>query len=811
MHARYNIIDTFADDDPKGHIRKNIFNPLIDQHNQMSIDISKTSTGLLDQVNKLSVMSYDLQNITERLEDVELGGGSGGGDVDLTPIMEQLAALVEKDTSLDTAFDESNIRVDKIADDVLDVTARVGSLELGGGGSGDVDLSPILKRLDETDAKVVILEDKDIVSDGKVSLLEESDLSQNVIITKLSEDVTALQNKPDGGGVTTPTKWYVLPLAGQSNMSGFGELLPDLPEIDPRLMQLGYLSSIKTTAENWASNIYNVPPVATIFGDKFDLYRPYEDCNLKLIPSTYCLDNQHNLMSLIHFSGRGSFKRPGGLVGVGHYLAGKLLDYIPKGYGILIVDGSRGSTGFGDENPLGTYDSVKMHASAGARRWGVDTPFGNQFYDRVKFALELNPENKLLPVIWFQGESDKDPSIHFDRFRAYVKHFRDSLATDGLGDRVPTKNPQDFRWICLGTTKIAYGENLYGKDHLDRLISYDSPWASIRANYDNYAYLMSDPEFIKGSNKESQIISSRIDIDSNGDFFETVIEELADSGKDSVASSQTDWHFSSSTLMYRQPSYLVNILSAYGKCINGYVPSRWNRNIRGRRGFVSTDNVTFQYNKSASDDFDPSVGLLVHIDKSKEIEYTLGGITVTPPTCAIVNDPLYGNVYDFDGNTSHAGSVNFVVPIKDYTYSVVFKPKKERRNIEQSVLGPINERDYNTPWLGLYKGSFVACTSIKNLAMGVMLNKSYLGAWNGMYDDWQHVCMTRYAGNKYVSVYLNGCLVETIPTEGDSMVTLKIGAAMNSLPLYGRVSSLRIYNKSLSKTEIASLNILDSK
>ncbi|ENP6841133.1 sialate O-acetylesterase, partial [Escherichia coli] len=91
-------------------------------------------------------------------------------------------------------------------------------------------------------------------------------------------------------------------------------------------------------------------------------------------------------------------------------------------------------------------------ASEDSARWGVDKPLYKDLISRTKAALAKNPKNRLLAVVWMQGEFDIDakPTEHSALFLAMVEKFRADLAeqaeqcTGGSAAGVP--------WICGDTT-----------------------------------------------------------------------------------------------------------------------------------------------------------------------------------------------------------------------------------------------------------------------------------------------------------------------------------------------------------------------
>ncbi|ENC0881668.1 9-O-acetyl-N-acetylneuraminic acid deacetylase, partial [Escherichia coli] len=59
----------------------------------------------------------------------------------------------------------------------------------------------------------------------------------------------------------------------------------------------------------------------------------------------------------------------------------------------------------------GTY-SESAGASENSLRWGVGKPLYQDLVSRTKAALAKNPKNRLLAVVWMQGEGDAAVGTH---------------------------------------------------------------------------------------------------------------------------------------------------------------------------------------------------------------------------------------------------------------------------------------------------------------------------------------------------------------------------------------------------------------
>ncbi|EOL1803518.1 DUF6645 domain-containing protein [Escherichia coli] len=229
-----------------------------------------------------------------------------------------------------------------------------------------------------------------------------------------------------------PEYYYVIALAGQSNGMAFGEGLP-LPETydrpEPRIMQLARRS---TVTPGGAACAYN-----------------------DVIPADHCL---HDVIDMSGFNHPRADLTKGqyGCVGQGLHIAKKLLPFIPVNAGILLVPCCRGGSAFtsGDDGAF----TESTGASASSARWGVGKPLYQDFLFRTKAALSKNPKNRLLAVVWMQGENDlaDGSQQHSGLFTAMVQQFRADMAAysaqcvGGSAGSVP--------WICGDTT--YYWKNL---------------------------------------------------------------------------------------------------------------------------------------------------------------------------------------------------------------------------------------------------------------------------------------------------------------------------------------------------------------
>ncbi|EFU6568938.1 sialate O-acetylesterase [Salmonella enterica] len=233
---------------------------------------------------------------------------------------------------------------------------------------------------------------------------------------------------------TEPEYYFVIPVAGQSNMMAYGEGIPLPDTLDaphPRIKQLARRS---TVTPGGAACQYN-----------------------DIIPLDHCPHDVQNMSGLNHPHADLS-KGQYGCVGQALHIARKLLPYIPEEAGILMVPCSRGGAAF-TQGADGAFNA-KSGATEASARWGTGKPLYQDLLSRTKAALDSNPKNQLLAVVWMQGEFDMSSGSYAQQpalFAAMVKQFRTDLADHAA--QMPDFKADNVPWICGDTT--YYWKNTY--------------------------------------------------------------------------------------------------------------------------------------------------------------------------------------------------------------------------------------------------------------------------------------------------------------------------------------------------------------
>jgi putative transposase len=253
--------------------------------------------------------------------------------------------------------------------------------------------------------------------------------------------------------VTSPTHWYVLVIAGQSNAQGFGEAMP-LPEdlqVSPRIKQLGRYRGARPDGL-------------------------HEDRWNRIVEAGHALDHVKD-MRFANLCGNGDLRRSG-TVGPGVFVARRLLALLPAAAGILLLPQAHAGAGMTVGDP-GRYASPERCGpceqpgasigravlnypgqddsnSDGAMAWaGAEAPLCLDLRDRIRFALRANLANRLLGFVWIQGESDAHAGgSHAQTHQACFTEMVDRLGGDLADLRAQFHNGEWSRvpWINVIAT-----------------------------------------------------------------------------------------------------------------------------------------------------------------------------------------------------------------------------------------------------------------------------------------------------------------------------------------------------------------------
>ncbi|MBQ9485894.1 MAG: hypothetical protein IJU83_03550 [Clostridia bacterium] len=178
-------------------------------------------------------------------------------------------------------------------------------------------------------------------------------------------------------------KFDVVVLAGQSNASGSGFGAPeDAFNGNPHVFSLinDYSADVKTTA----------------YGNEYLDIKHTDDYNIK--PSAEFIESDRK-----ELGSKGTFA----FFFAEEYVKNRL----EKGRDLLIVETAIGGTGF-----------AKNH-------WKVGDPLYERMLKMTDMALSLNPENRLVCVLWHQGEHDSWENPQFNDKERYDFYYENLSAT----------------------------------------------------------------------------------------------------------------------------------------------------------------------------------------------------------------------------------------------------------------------------------------------------------------------------------------------------------------------------------------------
>ena len=168
---------------------------------------------------------------------------------------------------------------------------------------------------------------------------------------------------------------------------------------------------------------YDESAIPADYMDRFDTGRIFQlglygEDNLKEIPLGPCAQNFQDMRPFGHPDNPGVGTR-----GIHLPLAHRLLQHIPEGYDILVLPCAYGGTGF-TAGEYGAYDPVTMRPAPGIWRWWIYSCYYRAMCDRIGYALERNPENRFLGIVWCQGEWDSENAAgHAVGFDAMTRDF----------------------------------------------------------------------------------------------------------------------------------------------------------------------------------------------------------------------------------------------------------------------------------------------------------------------------------------------------------------------------------------------------
>lgn len=218
-------------------------------------------------------------------------------------------------------------------------------------------------------------------------------------------------------GEETRDRYMVVVVAGQSNAVGYDESVIDLDglqKVNPNAFQLAYRDT---------------------YGG-----------NLEIVPLKHRADDLQDMSNITNVGGGKGTK------GIHLPLANELLRRIPKGYKIMVIPVAFGGTAFSSGSDV-SYDTPGMKPDLRIGRWGTGTAYARTMIDRTIHALNMNPDNKFLGVVWCQGEHDRgNPKQHYIKFADMAEKFFAAINVNHA-DRCPKGVADKDLWYNYSSTR----------------------------------------------------------------------------------------------------------------------------------------------------------------------------------------------------------------------------------------------------------------------------------------------------------------------------------------------------------------------
>ena len=188
---------------------------------------------------------------------------------------------------------------------------------------------------------------------------------------------------------------YVVIVAGQSNAVGYDESPIHSNEAKP--IPFAYYEQLYPTTRS-----------AYSLGSQVPFYAPYTDCfqNMRSYP-TSC----GNLTKGVHY-----------------FIAEKLIGFVPEDYELEIWGYAYGGSGVKTGN-VGSVDSNNL--PSGSTLWGDTGGLTLATAKRMKLHFgTLQPQSKLMAIVWCQGEQDGDKNISVDNYADGIAKTMQTIATN---------------------------------------------------------------------------------------------------------------------------------------------------------------------------------------------------------------------------------------------------------------------------------------------------------------------------------------------------------------------------------------------
>lgn len=589
--------------------------------------------------------------------------------------------------------------------------------------------------------------------------------------------------KVEAPGISNPEnrKFMVVAIAGQSNATGYDESPVDLHGEEspvPHVYQLG----MKTSKDKDFSN------------------------NLKILPMDFCPQDMYDM-------------RPRFRTKKLHLPLGKeLLKRIPKGYEVVVIDVTRpascvtfeGCRAFGNgefvtakhNHGLGFYDQEKMLPTIlnSIYYWHENSAYNKMLSDRIKYVLDMNPENRFLGVVWCQGENDSRPGWvrkHYDNFEAMTDAFFRDLNETGYGERCPQGTAGKHIWYNFTSTLywLSFQKRTFiGGDRVD-----GGSGLSVFGGYkvwnpDTFVRPSGAPEYTNETNGDGRTIIAKASHYGNGAYHKLVAPML------------------------------VECMDLNGGLFNGKIPqnNRYTYQIsreeaQGNEGQITDSDI--QDGLIFALPFDDSNEVTKNLAQQKQgVTITNNGLTVEPSAFKLpsISGERTANTLKLERSASKNIQIN--LSGKDasagWSASCMLKRTGQYDKNIQIILG--NGQNNRTPYMAFHSSStkeicgpyieFMASPARTNQRDVLLLGSFHNADRLRSFEDWAHYGVVYDARAKTLAIYINGEQIESYTFDTSELkqtslqVPLYIGGTDNqNQGMEGEVSDFFFWNKPISK------------
>lgn len=557
------------------------------------------------------------------------------------------------------------------------------------------------------------------------------------------------------------SKYMVVAVGGQSNACGADEsavYLDGVHKTNPRTVQLSYRRGVK-------------------------------QANLDVVPLTWCIDDMYDLTYIKNASGLQGAK------GIHQPLALQLLEKLStthSDYDIMIVPAGFSGTAFTVGNTTDAYNSVEMHPSnmsqSARMRWGKEKAFARTMVDRIKYVMDMNVENKLIGIVWCQGESDRtNYRLHNQLFEEMTSDIFDKLNNAGIGMRTSKGIVDKDSWYVF--TSAIYYMDYYLSSSAAQVFAGYKTW-----NPNTFVY-------IEPKNEYTNLV-----------------------GGNGAASTARSSHYGNDSYRTVVAPKVIACMDDNGSLFNGNTPKR-------DRFYDTTTPTQASLDGGNLSDEDIVSNLIVHMPFSLTVQQELVGTATVTVNGDAQTAPSIDNL-PIDINRSPR-SINALM-LDSKGKGITISGLANTNSLSVSLmLRRTTDLDANVQriltFLGSSNTSVLEYKAITNstlrrpeLMFEPVLTATASATVVAQFSDavtvrseqeWCHVFVTHDANTKTTNFYLNGFLINsrTMPSLNNvnfNQIVVGENASITT-GVRGEISNLMVWNRALSSTTARKLFLLN--